>query len=137
MNIAFRVAEKPYIMMFNMDTEGFSSMPHPGKECHSRRIHEKMHLLEMKGKLCFGYMIGRLIDIWVLEDYENWFWVKEYKVDLNWDMRLYPFEFTRFFSDEFNSKVILLSIQNDELILGWFSRGFIICARILLTKLME
>lgn len=62
------------IMMFNMDTESFSSMPRPGKECHSRRIHEKMNLLEMKGKLSFGYMIGRLIDIWVLEDYENWFW---------------------------------------------------------------
>ncbi|GFY89107.1 hypothetical protein Acr_06g0010470 [Actinidia rufa] len=67
------------VRMFNMDNEDFRSMPHPGKECHSQSIYEKMCLLEMKRKLSFCSIYARLIDIWVLEDYENWYWniVKE------------------------------------------------------------
>ena len=47
------------VMIFNMDIEDFRSMPHPGKECHSRKIHEKMRLLEMNRKLSFCFIYAR------------------------------------------------------------------------------
>ncbi|KAF9615279.1 hypothetical protein IFM89_022606 [Coptis chinensis] len=41
------------IVIFNMDQEKFSTMPHPGSHCASERRHYCMGLLEMEGHLCF------------------------------------------------------------------------------------
>ena len=73
------------VMMFNVDTEDFRSMPHPEMECGvHRRRHAKMQLTEMEGQLTFYHVDGKLmLGIWVLEKYENWFWVRKYKVNLN------------------------------------------------------
>ncbi|KAK2982165.1 hypothetical protein RJ640_008803 [Escallonia rubra] len=107
------------IMVFNMDSENIRSMPHPGKVCHSIE-HTDMQLLEVKGCLSFCYIDKRhnLIDIWELEDYANWAWIGKYKVNLDWDLKRYPFEFNLV-----NCQIELLSIQNGELLLAWNSRG--------------
>ncbi|KAL7205503.1 hypothetical protein ACSBR2_018442 [Camellia fascicularis] len=94
-----------------------------GKECHSRPMHEKMRLLKMGVKLCFGYLDARLIDIWQLEDVKNWLWVKTYKVNLDWDVNCYPFVFSVIDPYYLNFEVKLLKIQNSELLMDWYSRG--------------
>ncbi|KAI7981820.1 hypothetical protein LOK49_Contig12G00025 [Camellia lanceoleosa] len=111
------------IMRFNIGTEQFCSKPHPGKECHSRPMHEKMRLLKMGVKLCFGYLDARLIDIWQLEDVKNWLWVKTYKVNLDWDVNCYPFVFSVIDPYYLHFEVKLLKIQNSELLMDWYSRG--------------
>ncbi|PSS28887.1 F-box protein like [Actinidia chinensis var. chinensis] len=104
---------KNVIMMFNMDT-GFCTLPHPGKQCCMPRRHEMMQLIEKDGQLCFSCICDRSLVIWVLGDYENWFWVKKYKVDLR-----YLFVLIHVIPDFYTTKMTLLNIQNDELLLDW------------------
>ncbi|KAF7127355.1 hypothetical protein RHSIM_Rhsim11G0104000 [Rhododendron simsii] len=111
------------IMMFNMDTEEFRSMPHPGSECPIRKEHKRVCIFEMKGKLAFCHPYGSLVYVWVLEDYEKWIWVNRYSVNLYLDVERYPFVITHFSPSYRNTLITIVDIQNDELIFDWGSRG--------------
>ncbi|XP_057495107.1 F-box protein At3g07870-like [Actinidia eriantha] len=108
------------VMMFNVETEDFRSMPHPKMECGvHRHRHAKMQLGEMEGQLTFYRVDDKLmLGIWVLEKYENWFWVRKYEVNLNWDVRRYPF-----LGYELDPDIGIVYIRNDELLLDWCGRG--------------
>ena len=75
--------------------------------------------MEMEGQLTF-YRVGDklMLGIWVLEKYENWFWVRKYKVNLDWDVRRYPPV-----GYELDPKISIVYIRNDELLLDWCGRG--------------
>ncbi|KAM7478540.1 hypothetical protein LguiA_026753 [Lonicera macranthoides] len=109
------------IMVFSTDSETFRVMPHPGNECGSSKHHRKnILLLVMKESLCLCHLYGKLVDIWVLEEYENWVWVSRYRVDLDCDVRRYPHTGP----DDFgNMKMKILGIQNSEMLVVWDSSG--------------
>ncbi|KAH7839268.1 hypothetical protein Vadar_002016 [Vaccinium darrowii] len=107
------------IMMFNMDTEEFHSMHHPGTECLARQMHKYVRIFEMKGKLAFCRLYGGFVWLWVLEDYENWIWEERYLINLRLGLKGYP-------SDSpcsWLADIKLVDIQNDELLFDWDSRG--------------
>lgn len=106
------------IMMFNMDTEEFHSMHHPGTECLTRQMHKYVHIFEMKWKLAFCRSYGGFVWLWVLEDYENWIWEERYLVNLRLGIKGYPFSPSAWISD-----IKVVDIQNDELLFDWDSRG--------------
>ncbi|KAF9611075.1 hypothetical protein IFM89_026959 [Coptis chinensis] len=70
------------IVIFDMEREEFSTMPHPGRQCASKRRHYCMGLLEMEGHLCFPDNSSSevLLDIWILEDSINQVWAKRHIV---------------------------------------------------------
>ncbi|KAF9610655.1 hypothetical protein IFM89_023911 [Coptis chinensis] len=72
------------IVIFNMDQEKFSTMPHPGSQCASERRHYCMGLLEMEGHLCFSDNSSSevLLDIWILEDSIKQVWAKRHVVHI-------------------------------------------------------
>ncbi|KAF7127104.1 hypothetical protein RHSIM_Rhsim11G0103900 [Rhododendron simsii] len=111
------------IMMFNMDTEEFRSMPHPGSECPIRKEHKRVCIFEMKGKLAFCHPYSSLVYVSVLEDYEKWIWVNRYSVNLYLDVERYPFVITHFSPSYRNTLITIVDIQNDELLFDWGSRG--------------
>lgn len=82
------------VMMFNMDTEEFRYVPHPGVECSTQKAHRYVWIFEMKGKLAFCHVCSLFVYVWVLEDYENWIWVERYSVNLHLDVKCYPFDIT-------------------------------------------
>ncbi|KAM3360241.1 hypothetical protein P3S68_019953 [Capsicum galapagoense] len=74
------------IMVFRMDKEEFSAMPHSGSSivCNSKKAHETMTLSMKNNQLSFSNLFfpKYTVDIWILEDYESHTWIKRYKVDL-------------------------------------------------------
>ncbi|KAF3634651.1 putative protein-like [Capsicum annuum] len=82
------------IMVFRMDKEEFSAMPHPGSStvCNSKQAHQTMMLSVKDDRLCFSNLLFRTytVDIWILEDYEAQIWIKRYKIDLL-NERIFPF----------------------------------------------
>ncbi|KAH7834206.1 hypothetical protein Vadar_013766 [Vaccinium darrowii] len=97
------------IMIFNMDTEEFRHMPHPGPECSAPWKHNDASIFERKGKLAFCSVSNKqFVYVWLLEDYENWIWVEGYLVNLHLD---------------FEPHITLANIQDDELLFKWGSRG--------------
>ncbi|KAF9610985.1 hypothetical protein IFM89_026265 [Coptis chinensis] len=73
------------ILIFNIDREEFSTMPHPGSQCgSSERRHYCMGLLEIKGCLCFSDNSSSdlLLDIWILEDSIKQVWTKRHVVHI-------------------------------------------------------
>ncbi|KAF7126396.1 hypothetical protein RHSIM_Rhsim11G0104400 [Rhododendron simsii] len=111
------------VMMFNMDTEEFRHMPHPGVECPMWEVHKNARLFEMKGKLASCHVNNSYVYVWALEDYKNWIWVKRYSVNLHLDVKRYPFDITHISPSYWNSLITLVGIQNDELLFDWNSRG--------------
>ena len=80
-----------------------------------------MKLIEKDGQLCFSCLCGRSLVIWVLDNYENWFWVKKYKVDLHYLFVLT--QVSQVIPDIYTTNMTLLNIQNDKLLLDWRCRG--------------
>ncbi|KAF5180914.1 hypothetical protein FRX31_029499 [Thalictrum thalictroides] len=71
------------IMLFNTTSEEFSTIPHPGDECGLRKKHDMMELMDMEGNLSLcDSRSFRYLDIWMLEDYENWFWGKRHSIEI-------------------------------------------------------
>ncbi|KAF9610029.1 hypothetical protein IFM89_019669 [Coptis chinensis] len=69
------------IVIFNMDQEEFSTMPHPGRQCGLETRHYCMGLLEMEGHLCFAdNSSSEVLDIWILEDSIKQVWAKRHVV---------------------------------------------------------
>nr|XP_027103332.1 F-box protein At3g07870-like [Coffea arabica] len=112
------------ITIFGMDTEDFSTLPHPGDECNSRVNHRNMRLLVVDEHLSFcnvyrGYTV---IDIWLLEDYASWAWVRK------WCLRPIldgprPLESECY---SFSRRLEVVHFQNGELWLDCGERGLVL-----------
>ncbi|XP_060185790.1 F-box protein At3g07870-like isoform X1 [Lycium barbarum] len=110
------------IMVFRMDKEEFSAMPHPGSTvCNSKQAHRTMTLFLKDDCLSFCNLLfpEYAVDIWILEDYETRVWIKRYKVNLS-DRRIFPFS-SRFMEipslvDNKSGRIKLLNIQEGELL---------------------
>lgn len=98
------------ILTFNIVEEKFSVRPHPGQESclWDRDRHTLyMRLLEMEEQLTLSNVYPTHIDIWVLEDYADWVWIKRYKV-------------YQYHPSDINSCYVpssLVNFQNSELLL--------------------
>ncbi|KAL8038219.1 hypothetical protein ABFX02_11G091000 [Erythranthe guttata] len=110
------------IMVFNMVTEDFSTKPCPvvvdKGGCHLQ------HLSVKDNQLCFCSVDreDQSMDIWILENYTKWSWVRKYVVHLDWDLNKYaPGE--DFLTADFFSGVKVICIQKNELVLFWVHRG--------------
>ncbi|KAL9174802.1 hypothetical protein ABFS82_02G074800 [Erythranthe guttata] len=64
-----------------------------------------------------------LMDIWILEDYEKWTWVRKYVVNLNWDMNKFRMETSFVSLSCIMGDVRVISIRNNELVFIWKHRG--------------
>ncbi|KAF6172464.1 hypothetical protein GIB67_006977 [Kingdonia uniflora] len=76
------------IILFNIESEEFNAIRHPGVQCTHRMTKDhclNMQLSEMEGCLCLCNVTWseRLIEVWVLEDYENQGWVKAWVIDFS------------------------------------------------------
>uniref|UniRef100_A0A5B6YUS3 F-box domain-containing protein n=1 Tax=Davidia involucrata TaxID=16924 RepID=A0A5B6YUS3_DAVIN len=111
------------IVIFDIRKEEFHVMPHPGD--HEGSIceikHNQMHLLEIEGRLslCEFSLCAQVIDIWILEDYAKWFWIRRHTISLELDLKRYPFSY----DFRQNCLVRVLGILNGELLLHWKDRG--------------
>ncbi|KAF8407818.1 hypothetical protein HHK36_006954 [Tetracentron sinense] len=66
------------ILAFDIETEEFSVVPYP------ENFNDKdNNLVELGGFLCLTVAVAKKIDIWMLKDYKNNIWVKEYSIDMN------------------------------------------------------
>ncbi|PHT31390.1 hypothetical protein CQW23_27727 [Capsicum baccatum] len=71
-------------MVFRMDKEEFSAMPHPGSStvCNSKQAHQTMMLSVKDDRLCFSNLLFRTYTVDI--------WIKRYKIDLL-NERIFPF----------------------------------------------
>ncbi|XP_012851489.1 PREDICTED: F-box protein At3g07870-like [Erythranthe guttata] len=108
------------IMVFDIIKEEFSVRPAPERSYYWMR-----NLYVKDDQLCFCRVIHGepLMDIWILEDYENWSWVRKYVVNLDWDMNKYPVEKNYFPLVWIMGNIRVISIRNKELVLFWKRRG--------------
>ncbi|XP_016498199.2 F-box protein At3g07870-like [Nicotiana tabacum] len=116
------------IMVFRMDKEELSTIPHPGSMCNSKRRHRTMTLLVKDDSLCFCNLLisNYVVDIWILKVYEMRIWIKRYNIDLC-DERIFPFslyfmEISSLTSD-ICGRIKLLNIQEGELLLHLLGQG--------------
>ncbi|KAM7478443.1 hypothetical protein LguiA_026656 [Lonicera macranthoides] len=85
------------IMVFGTKTEDFRVLPHPGDACkHRYTEHNNMYL-----------------------DYANWGWARRYKINLDWDVKHFPFNSTSYKPES----IKVLGIHNGEILIYWESRG--------------
>ncbi|EYU26481.1 hypothetical protein MIMGU_mgv1a024112mg, partial [Erythranthe guttata] len=106
------------IMVFDIINEEFSIRVLPFEGDYHRGGCFVRHLLVKDNRLCFC-IVGHeapLMDIWILEDYAKWRWVRKYIVNLDWDMNKYPMEegiggVLYYLLDE----IRVVAIKNDEL----------------------
>ncbi|KAF8407836.1 hypothetical protein HHK36_006972 [Tetracentron sinense] len=73
------------ILAFDVDTEEFRLVPHPENLYDPRETNDDIGLVELGGLLCLAVVVHRKRDmnIWMLTDYKNHVWVKEYSINLN------------------------------------------------------
>ncbi|XP_074311179.1 putative F-box protein At5g38810 [Silene latifolia] len=70
------------ILMFNLETEKFTVKDHPADR-YKQAARNQLKLLEIDGKLGCCDVYSKSVQVWILEDVENWKWAKRYVVDLN------------------------------------------------------
>ncbi|KAF5195866.1 F-box domain [Thalictrum thalictroides] len=69
------------IVLFNIYSESFLTIPHPGKQCGLVKKHNKMELMDMEGRLSLCDTSSSIkIDIWILENYRNRLWTQKYAI---------------------------------------------------------
>ncbi|XP_070044324.1 putative F-box protein At3g17480 [Nicotiana tomentosiformis] len=116
------------IMVFRMDKEELSAMPHPGSVCTSKKVHTTMTLLVKENCLSFCHLLVSeyAVDIWILEDYEMRAWNKRYKVNL-FDKKIFPFSLPYILHGSASIDVYwwikLINIQGGELLFYLCDRG--------------
>ncbi|KAK8633554.1 hypothetical protein V6N13_014399 [Hibiscus sabdariffa] len=120
------------IIMFNMDSEEFRTMPRPSYSCQTSESHDRMNLLEMDGRLTCWCVMGRDVCAWAVEvsdrnNYTPASWVQIYHLDFygNFDLG-----FTQNVPD--NLHVKLVSMDSREQVLLWSGKRVFRCD--LLTK---
>ncbi|PIN01112.1 hypothetical protein CDL12_26384 [Handroanthus impetiginosus] len=109
------------IMIFDMFSEEFSVRPIPLKTCSGEMAYTLPDLSVKEDHLCLCHVSGyeQVRDIWILEDYDKWSWVRKYTVNLAWDTNKYPLKANA----RFSHFVTVVSIHKDELVLFWRYRG--------------
>ncbi|KAJ4827452.1 hypothetical protein Tsubulata_032971 [Turnera subulata] len=70
------------ILRFNTQTENIDIMPHPGCDHCPGPSYGRMQLLEADGKLSMCHIRGELVDVWFLEDYPTWNWIRRYNFSI-------------------------------------------------------
>ncbi|PIN25774.1 hypothetical protein CDL12_01486 [Handroanthus impetiginosus] len=112
------------IMVFDMINEEFCVKPLPFERCYEGQRHLMRDLMVQDDSLCFCHVDCQegVMDLWILEDYEKWHWIKKYTVNLDWDVDKYPIK------DDLPYGIVLdllsvVSIHKDELVLFWRTRG--------------
>ncbi|KAF8407519.1 hypothetical protein HHK36_006653 [Tetracentron sinense] len=84
------------ILAFDIVTKEFGVVPYPEGCSDPRKINEYSGLVELGGLLCLAVAVRGKMDIWMLKDYKNHVWVKEYSINLNkmdpYDVK--PWDFT-------------------------------------------
>ncbi|PIN01111.1 hypothetical protein CDL12_26383 [Handroanthus impetiginosus] len=109
------------IMIFDMVSEEFYVKPIPLKTCGREMAYTLPDLLVKEDHLCLCHVSGyeQVMDIWILEDYDKWSWVRRYTVNLAWDVNKYPLKANA----PCSHFVTVVSIHKDELVLLWRYRG--------------
>ncbi|CAN4110884.1 unnamed protein product [Withania somnifera] len=111
------------ILMFSLDTEELSLMPHPRTQCSSRqsreyRTHETMSLLVKEEHLSFLSI-----------DYGMWTWIRSYRVILNLSLNVFPYHLPSDYCDPelmswgMAQFVKPSRIHDGELLICWSLRG--------------
>ncbi|KAI6692085.1 hypothetical protein NL676_019795 [Syzygium grande] len=111
------------IMVFSTGESEFRFMPHPGDSCPSTDGHSNMHLVAMRGRVYVYAIYGKLMCVWVLEDYASWHWVKKCDVNLERGLRRHPVCVILSYSEYKNMQ--LIDSRDGELLLFWPGRGFL------------
>ncbi|XP_060169203.1 uncharacterized protein LOC132600105 [Lycium barbarum] len=124
------------ILMFRLDTEELSHMPHLGTQRSSRqsrecRTHETMSLLVKEEHLSFCQLRihEKAMDIWILEDCEMWAWIRSYRVNLDLDVNVFPYHSPSAYCESelihwgMAQFVKPSSIHDGELLICWSLRG--------------
>ncbi|KAM7481763.1 hypothetical protein LguiB_006346 [Lonicera macranthoides] len=114
------------IMVFGTETEDFQVLPHPGDACYYRpNEHENMHLLGTRDHMYLCHVTwNEVIHVWVLEDYACWVWNRRYKVNLDWDVKCFPFDDNPPNSPSYDTNYLkVLGAHNGELLIYWKARG--------------
>ncbi|KAK6119187.1 hypothetical protein DH2020_047061 [Rehmannia glutinosa] len=114
------------ILIFDVISEEFCFKPLPFRECYPEGTYCLDNLLVDGDRLCCGYMRypEPVMDIWVLEDYSNWSWIRKHTVNLDWDTIKYPLKMGCLVVGPYIlTHVRLVSIHRDELVLFWNNRG--------------
>ncbi|KAF5207400.1 hypothetical protein FRX31_003013 [Thalictrum thalictroides] len=100
------------ILVFKIESEVFSSIPHPEIEKCSSKRHCHMHLLELEGKLGLcDVTLPTDFHVWVLQ--EKHVWVKMHKISTK---SVVPKQF-HYFDSNLTPALEALYIHNDELLL--------------------
>lgn len=105
------------ILSLNLEQEIFEVVRHPPVISYVTgiiQVHD-VHLVELRGYLCLAgtYASPEVLDLWVLEDYKETMWVKEYSIDLS-------------MLDGFNiqtAEITVLGYQNGEIIVDSGEEG--------------
>ncbi|VFQ82601.1 unnamed protein product [Cuscuta campestris] len=111
------------VLVFEIDSRKLYALPHPEVECVDGQVdgHKLMTLFVHDGHLGMCHArdlgVGRF-DIWILEDYAKWRWVRKARFTLRKP---------RFGLDTMRDMLaggcfMVSSIGKDELFIGWFSR---------------
>ncbi|VFQ68243.1 unnamed protein product [Cuscuta campestris] len=111
------------VLVFEIDSRKLYALPHPEVECVDGQVdsHKLMTLFVHDGHLGMCHArdlgVGRF-DIWILEDYAKWRWVRKARFTLRKP---------RFGLDTMRDMLVggcfmVLSVGKDELFIGWFSR---------------
>lgn len=113
-------------MVFDIIREEFSIRPLPFGGSYERfRFLPTRHLLAKDDRLwlCIVGDEAPVMDIWVLEDYAEWRWVRKYGVNLDWDMNKFPVG--RGFHSLYYmvGYVRVICIQKNELVMFCLYRG--------------
>ncbi|KAM7478431.1 hypothetical protein LguiA_026644 [Lonicera macranthoides] len=118
------------IILFDTKTEVFRVLPLPGDICcNNPTEHGNMHLLGTRDHLCICHVSwGEVIHVWVLKDYVRWAWDRRYKINLNWDLKRFPFEGNFGNTVPYRPRYVRpLGINTEELVISWDFRGVFTC----------
>ncbi|VFQ80308.1 unnamed protein product [Cuscuta campestris] len=108
---------KHAVLVFEMDSGNFHTLPHPEFECPRTELHHiDMHLFVHDGHLCMCHsdLVRGHLDLWILEDYANWHWVplaSTITLPVLEDPSI-PYE--------------IYSVRNDELLVFWYPSLYIV-----------
>ncbi|KAL3742163.1 hypothetical protein ACJRO7_017618 [Eucalyptus globulus] len=110
-----------HILSWSFNTENYEF--HPGKVRESCQGHEKMHLLATKGHLYAYGTYAKTLDIWVLEDSANWYWVKKFNIYLEWDLKQYSIDDISIMNHRTTYQMKLIDTWKDEVLLVVLEKG--------------
>ncbi|GFP98813.1 hypothetical protein PHJA_002025200 [Phtheirospermum japonicum] len=114
------------ILAFDMIREEFCVKHLPLKGFYGKKVCCLPYVLvnEEDRLFIFCYSPKSLVDVWVLEDYANWAWIRKYILDMDWDTIKYPIS-ERLGDGPYllSDWLVVISIHKDKLVLFLLGRG--------------